>query len=257
MTLFHSNICNCFTNFGFEILEFTSSFIFCSEGRAVTLGALEESDTRKPRPFFNNRRFSRSWKRKPQQNSHDADKIPNGEHEVTENRFRNRENSSEEHKGNDTRNGEKTSRGNKFQDRDKRYSNRGRKYFRNSRETRQMDNENNENIPPKVKNYKRNPDGYSLCVSNIERTVRVSHLKNALTERGIRPNFIVWKGFKGFCYLHYTTKNKNPENHESFAIDNIIETIQSIKLNPTEERVLDVKVMDPITRIETVNVTSV
>lgn len=152
---------------------------------------------------------------------------------------------------------EGSDKGRRFaQNRHRRLPNRPFRYRRNT-DNQPQRGENNENLPPKPKKPRKNHDGYSLCVSNIGRTVRVRELKDALAEKGIRPNFIVWKGFRGCCYLHYTTKKKNPEDQDAFAIDNIIEKIQALKINPTEDQSLDVKVMDPITRIETVNVTSV
>lgn len=123
-----------------------------------------------------------------------------------------------------------------------------------------MQNEKGENIvntAPKFFKKKKYQDGYSLRVSNIEKTVRARDFKNALGEKGVLPNSVVWRGYRGFCDLYYSTKKMDPENREDFSIDNLIETIQGIKINPTSEQDLDVVVMDPITRIETVNVTSV
>lgn len=211
--------------------------LLCSEGKIVNLHPPLESDTKKQRPFYSKRKwFSRvkplrSWEQQP------GDGV-------------------QESSDNQTNNGETSNEGNsevtvKIRQKNRKPQNRGGRQGHNPKE-----NEDNENIPPKVKKPKKSQDGYSLCVSNIEKTVRVSDLKMALREQGIRPNFIVWKGYKGFCYLHYI-KKKNPQYQESFAIDNVIEKIQAIKINPTEDVNLDVKVMNPITRIETVNVTSV
>lgn len=52
---------------------------------------------------------------------------------------------------------------------------------------------------------------FSLKVSNIERSVRVRDLKQALVERGIKPQVITWVGYKGFCLLHYA-KPRQPRN---------------------------------------------
>lgn len=147
-------------------------------------------------------------------------------------------------------------RGNKTVKRNRRYPNKERKYPINNSESGQT-NDNTERLPPKIKKHRKPREGYSLCVSNIERTVRIRDLKGALTEKGIRPNFIVWKGYRGLCYLHYNTQKKEAENHDSIAIDDIIEKVRSLNVNPTEGKSFNVKVMDPITRIETVNVTSV
>lgn len=124
-------------------------------------------------------------------------------------------------------------------------------------------NENIENIPPygkKRKKKTRKPiNGYSLCVSNIHKSVRVRDLKNALIEKGIRPKSITWQPFGGFCYLHYSKKNgeQEGETRDPCPIDNVIELIQEIKINPKSDQSLTVKVMEPITRIETLDVTAV
>lgn len=130
-------------------------------------------------------------------------------------------------------------------------------------------NENIENIPPQMKKKKksgRRPNnGYSLCVSNIHKSVRVRDLKNALIEKGIKPSAITWQPFRGLCYLHYSKKHvknelKNEQDEEKrdpFLIDNVIELIQEMKVNPNSTQNLNVKVMEPITRIETLDVTAV
>lgn len=95
-------------------------------------------------------------------------------------------------------------------------------------------------------------------VTNIERSVRVRDLKKALNERGIKPNEITWHGYKGFCYLHYAKPNGKTVNAEAppIAVDNVIEILQNLKISP-ESEVLGVKVLEPVTRIETTDVTAV
>ncbi|CAH2059411.1 unnamed protein product, partial [Iphiclides podalirius] len=44
---------------------------------------------------------------------------------------------------------------------------------------------------------------FSLKISNISPNTRVRDLKQALSERGVKPQIMVWKGFRGFCYLHF------------------------------------------------------
>ncbi|CAH1156066.1 unnamed protein product [Phaedon cochleariae] len=126
--------------------------------------------------------------------------------------------------------------------------------------------ENVENVSPqnKLRKRKRPNNYYSLRVGNIQRSVRVRDLKNALTEKGIKPRNITWKGSRGFCFLHYSKKNPKNENEVaskaedgSDAINSVIELIQELKINPDTEKSITVKVMEPITRVETVNVTSV
>ncbi|XP_026323152.1 methenyltetrahydrofolate synthase domain-containing protein [Hyposmocoma kahamanoa] len=44
---------------------------------------------------------------------------------------------------------------------------------------------------------------FSVKISNISPNTRVRDLKQALSERGVKPQIMVWKGFRGFCYLHF------------------------------------------------------
>ncbi|XP_072934875.1 methenyltetrahydrofolate synthase domain-containing protein [Epargyreus clarus] len=44
---------------------------------------------------------------------------------------------------------------------------------------------------------------FSVKISNISPNTRVRDLKQALFERGVKPQIMVWKGFRGFCYLHF------------------------------------------------------
>ncbi|XP_049880723.1 methenyltetrahydrofolate synthase domain-containing protein [Pectinophora gossypiella] len=44
---------------------------------------------------------------------------------------------------------------------------------------------------------------FSVKISNISPNIRVRDLKQALSERGVKPQIMVWKGFRGFCYLHF------------------------------------------------------
>lgn len=117
-----------------------------------------------------------------------------------------------------------------------------------------------ENVPPTIKKPKKKNNGYSLIVSNIHREIKCQVLRNVLIEKGIKPNYITWKGFHGYCLLHYMKKNiKTDENGQKvpLSIDNVIELIQDININPDPSQKLTVKVKEPITRIETLDVTSV
>ncbi|XP_065174195.1 methenyltetrahydrofolate synthase domain-containing protein [Atheta coriaria] len=102
---------------------------------------------------------------------------------------------------------------------------------------------------------------FSLMVSNIEKNVRVRDLKNALTERGIKPNEITWRGYKGFCYLHYAKPRVTTENDDPavspVVVDSVIEILQNLRIMPESDNSLSVKVMEPISRIETTDVTAV
>ncbi|XP_023950619.1 methenyltetrahydrofolate synthase domain-containing protein [Bicyclus anynana] len=44
---------------------------------------------------------------------------------------------------------------------------------------------------------------FTVKISNISPSTRVRDLKQALSERGVKPQVMVWKGFRGFCYLHF------------------------------------------------------
>ncbi|XP_050357530.1 methenyltetrahydrofolate synthase domain-containing protein isoform X5 [Nymphalis io] len=44
---------------------------------------------------------------------------------------------------------------------------------------------------------------FSVKISNISPNTRVRDLKQALSERGVKPQVMIWKGFRGFCYLHF------------------------------------------------------
>ncbi|XP_052752818.1 methenyltetrahydrofolate synthase domain-containing protein [Galleria mellonella] len=44
---------------------------------------------------------------------------------------------------------------------------------------------------------------FTVKISNISPNTRVRDLKQALSERGVKPQVMVWKGFRGFCYLHF------------------------------------------------------
>ncbi|EFA10212.1 methenyltetrahydrofolate synthase domain-containing protein [Tribolium castaneum] len=151
---------------------------------------------------------------------------------------------------------------------------RKRRFFRRTRSAR-ITNENEDpgnkenNVTPPMKKkprpFRRNPRrlqvDFSLVVSNIDKNVRVRHLKDALIDHGIKPNNITWRGYKGFCYLHYAKQVKKEADkiveEKPFAVDNVIEILQTLKLNPESSNNLSVKVMEPITRIETTDVTAV
>ncbi|XP_057664904.1 methenyltetrahydrofolate synthase domain-containing protein [Diorhabda carinulata] len=99
---------------------------------------------------------------------------------------------------------------------------------------------------------------YSLKVTNINKKMRTRDFVKALKERNIKPRCITWKGKRGVCYLHYVKKDRKKDEDVSDAINDVIEIIQDLKLDPDEpDKNLNVKVVEPITRIETVDVTAV
>ncbi|XP_050498791.1 uncharacterized protein LOC126879643 [Diabrotica virgifera virgifera] len=139
---------------------------------------------------------------------------------------------------------------------------RRRVKFQEEKDTNNQTNEGTENAEniaqKKHKKKKRKQIDYSLRVSNINKSLRPKEFKELLKERGIKPTNITWRGYRGICFLHYAKKNYKKENDDSDAINSVIEIIQELKLNPTKpEENLNVEVMEPITRIETVDVTAV
>lgn len=111
----------------------------------------------------------------------------------------------------------------------------------------------------KFRRFRRNrlPIDFSLMLSNIEKNVRVRELKDALNKEGVKPTDITWRGYKGYCYLHYA-KPKNPtENQSPLIADNVIQKLQNLKIKTDSESQFNVKVMEPISRIETTNITAV
>lgn len=149
-------------------------------------------------------------------------------------------------------------------------------YYRKRQNKDQVDktvkSETKENTSPK-KQKPRHID-FSLRVGNIEKNVRVRDLKNALNENGIKPDYITWRGVRGFCFLHYakpkksvTLKSANNNNEDKkaeeasqsqqpFAVDNVINILQNLKIGAESANSLDVKVVEPITRIETTDATA-
>lgn len=115
----------------------------------------------------------------------------------------------------------------------------------------------NSERPRRIFRRNRPPIDFSLMVSNIGRTVRIRELKDALNEKGIKPNEITWRGYKGFCYLHYAKPNGKANTLEPRQVDSVIEILQNMKIRPDLDDQLSVKVMDRISRIETTDVTAV
>ncbi|KAJ0170837.1 hypothetical protein K1T71_013609 [Dendrolimus kikuchii] len=58
-------------------------------------------------------------------------------------------------------------------------------------------------VKPRRPKRQRPVIDFSVKISNISPTTRVRDLKQALSERGVKPQIMVWKGFRGFCYLHF------------------------------------------------------
>lgn len=100
---------------------------------------------------------------------------------------------------------------------------------------------------------------FSLMVTNLTKNLRIRDLKNALNEQGVKPSKITWIRYKGICYLYYAKAKPttNNENKNPLIVDNVIQILQNLKINPEHETELCVKIMEPISRIETTNITAV
>lgn len=85
--------------------------------------------------------------------------------------------------------------------------------------------------------------------------MRVRDMKEALAERGVKPRLITWRGFKGYCCLHFSKSAVNTEDGHN--VDNVIGMLQDLKITPQASKQLSIEVMRPISRIETTDVTAV
>ncbi|XP_012287723.1 methenyltetrahydrofolate synthase domain-containing protein [Orussus abietinus] len=103
---------------------------------------------------------------------------------------------------------------------------------------------------------------FSLKLSNIASDVRVRDLKNALLQRGVKPNDITWRGSSGFCYLHFgKLKNENSSPDQPVQIDSVLENLQCFRIGDSlvanENDFIVVERAKPITRIEVTDVSAV
>lgn len=92
-------------------------------------------------------------------------------------------------------------------------------------------------------------------IRNIERTMRVRDMKTALAERGVKPRLITWRGFKGYCCLHFGKNNVTSETDHN--VDKVIGMLQNLQVNAQANKQLSIEVMKPISRIETTDVSTV
>ncbi|XP_074108096.1 methenyltetrahydrofolate synthase domain-containing protein lost isoform X2 [Cotesia typhae] len=109
---------------------------------------------------------------------------------------------------------------------------------------------------------------FSLKLSNIGSDVRVRDLKSALSQRGISPTSIAWRGQRGFCYLHFgKLRGKNNTPNKPVQVDSIVANLQQLYVgnngnhggdsNITNDKFIIVEPAKPITRIETTDVSAV
>ncbi|XP_029167567.1 methenyltetrahydrofolate synthase domain-containing protein [Nylanderia fulva] len=102
---------------------------------------------------------------------------------------------------------------------------------------------------------------FSLKLSNISSGVRVRDLKNALLERGIKPNEITWQGYRGICYLHFSKlRSETASPDQPVQVDSIMANLQQLRIGEfmnNEEGFIHVEPAKPISRIEVTDVTTV
>ncbi|KAK7584331.1 hypothetical protein V9T40_005294 [Parthenolecanium corni] len=99
---------------------------------------------------------------------------------------------------------------------------------------------------------KKPPIEFSLRVKNIGMGVRVRDLKIALNERGIKPRDITWRGYKGFACLHFV-KPTSKENNKPLTVDDVIQTLQGLPLEPKEKKSLVIEPLKPKSPEESAN----
>lgn len=121
---------------------------------------------------------------------------------------------------------------------------------------------NDRNTQQRRKNLRlksRSQVEFSLKLSNISSGARIRDLKNALLERGIKPNEITWLGYRGICYLHFRKNNSLSE--QPIQVDSIMANLQQlcigIKSSGNVNDFVVVEPAKPISRIEVTDVTSV
>ncbi|XP_043256971.1 methenyltetrahydrofolate synthase domain-containing protein isoform X3 [Colletes gigas] len=102
---------------------------------------------------------------------------------------------------------------------------------------------------------------FSLKLSNISSGTRIRDLKNALSERGVKPNEITWQGCRGICYLHFNKlKKKNSTQEQPIQVDSIMANLQKLRIGESDGKENDFIIVEPgkpISRIEVTDVTSV
>ncbi|XP_063629735.1 methenyltetrahydrofolate synthase domain-containing protein isoform X1 [Cydia splendana] len=69
---------------------------------------------------------------------------------------------------------------------------------------------------------------FSVKISNISPNTRVRDLKQALSERGVKPQIMVWKGFRGYCYLHFFKPGPQKGEGDSAATVNMDSVISAL-----------------------------
>jgi hypothetical protein len=101
---------------------------------------------------------------------------------------------------------------------------------------------------------------FSVRVSNIAPDVRVRDLKTVLSERGIKPTDITWRGHRGLAFLHFTKTggSRNSVPSTPIAVDNIVASLQDLRVGGEGGgNLLKIEPAKPITRIEVTDISSV
>ncbi|XP_046144317.1 methenyltetrahydrofolate synthase domain-containing protein isoform X1 [Osmia bicornis bicornis] len=124
--------------------------------------------------------------------------------------------------------------------------------------------ENNDRNTQRRKNLRlrsKSQVAFSLKLSNISSSARIRDLKNALLERGVKPNEITWLGYRGICYLHFNKlREKNTLPEQPIQVDSIMTNLQQLYIGERtgkEDDFIIVEPAKPISRIEVTDVSSV
>ena len=78
----------------------------------------------------------------------------------------------------------------------------------------------------------KNHESIGIFVGRIPRTARVKDLKEAIQQRGLRTNNLVWKGVKGFAFLYFD------KTHTKLSEEEICNQLKDLKLG---ESILNVE----------------
>ncbi|CAG5076667.1 Similar to MTHFSD: Methenyltetrahydrofolate synthase domain-containing protein (Bos taurus) [Cotesia congregata] len=225
-------------------------FVSEKEGKDVILKA-DEPNNSKPR------RFEKNWKRTKGKKNLKVKKDSEIKL-ITENNEKENENKNETTKAEE----------------EKKEVKKNRRRRRPQKQTDKIDtgkNEEKTDKPKENKGRKLKPKpqiDFSLKLSNIGSDVRVRDLKSALSQRGISPTSIAWRGQRGFCYLHFgKLRGKNNTRNEPVQVDSIVANLQQLYVgnngnhggdsNITNDKFIIVEPAKPITRIETTDVSAV
>ncbi|KAL4708514.1 hypothetical protein ACJJTC_014122 [Scirpophaga incertulas] len=76
---------------------------------------------------------------------------------------------------------------------------------------------------------------FTVKISNISPNTRVRELKQALSERGVKPQIMTWKGFRGFCYLHFfktgPQKGEGDSASPEVSMDSVLSALAQMSLS--------------------------